>query len=200
MDGRHGDERERFAREHVGSAPRSPRDYDEWRARAQRDATYPRRAQRAEGTERGYAGSPRGEMPQERSDFQPPRPFDASEHGPTADRADYTGRGPRGYVRSDARLLEVASELLEDAPDVDATEIALRVESGVVTLEGYVPTRAMKRRAEELIEVARGVRDVVNLVRVAVPHAPGSHDPNSDVRRSASPSSSRPSHRAESAS
>lgn len=76
------------------------------------------------------------------------------------------GRGPRGYTRSDERILEDVSERLSEDPVVDATDIDVRCESGRIVLEGRVPTRWMKHRAEDIADSIRGASDVENRLRV----------------------------------
>ena len=87
--------------------------------------------------------------------------------GSTAERGRHAGKGPRGYRRSDARVREDVCDRLERDGEVDASEIEVAVEEGVVTLDGEVPERSMKRRAETCVEDAPGVRDVQNRLRVA---------------------------------
>lgn len=77
------------------------------------------------------------------------------------------GRGPRGYVRGDARVQEDVCEELSQDPHVDASGITVEVRDGEVTLSGRVPDRAQKRHAELCVERVRGVKDVLNRVRVA---------------------------------
>ncbi len=81
----------------------------------------------------------------------------------------YSGRGPKNYVRSDARVEEDVHRALTEDPYVDATDIRLRVDDGEATLEGSVPNRAMKRRAQDAVEAVRGVRDVHNRLRIGPP-------------------------------
>jgi osmotically-inducible protein OsmY len=90
----------------------------------------------------------------------------ASESMGDRDRGRYSGRGPKGYQRSDARINEDVCDRLCDAGDIDASQIEVRVENGEVTLNGSVSDRAEKRRAEDLIEHVSGVRDVCNNLRV----------------------------------
>jgi osmotically-inducible protein OsmY len=78
----------------------------------------------------------------------------------------FTGRGPKGYTRSDDRIREDVSELLTRHGDIDATEIEVVVNSGEVTLNGSVDSRHAKRAAEEAIEDAPGVKHVQNNLRV----------------------------------
>jgi hypothetical protein len=85
---------------------------------------------------------------------------------PRAGTGPYAGRGPRGWRRADDRIFEDVCQRLTDDPDVDANGITVRVDDGEVTLEGTVPTRAMKRLAEDSIEDLPGVRDVQNRLRV----------------------------------
>lgn len=81
-------------------------------------------------------------------------------------QGSHRGRGPRGYARSDERILEDVSERLCDDPIVDATDIEVRCNQGCVVLEGKVPTRWMKHRAEDIADSASGVKDVDNRIRV----------------------------------
>ena len=78
----------------------------------------------------------------------------------------HRGRGPRDYVRPDARIADDIIGRLTDDERIDASEILVMVESGVVTLTGNVPERRMKHRAEDLVADASGVRDVENRIRV----------------------------------
>ena len=77
----------------------------------------------------------------------------------------YRGRGPRGYTRSDERLLETVCEQLTDDPRIDAGDIEVEVKQQVVTLRGSVPDRRTKYAVEELVENA-GARDIENQLRV----------------------------------
>jgi hypothetical protein len=55
---------------------------------------------------------------------------------------EFTGRGPRGYQRSDERIKEEVCERLTRHGQVDASDVEVRVEAGEVTVQGSVPTRA----------------------------------------------------------
>ena len=79
----------------------------------------------------------------------------------------HTGRGPKGYKRSDQQILEEACLRLERAGEIDATEIEVTAEDGVIRLRGTVPDRATKRCAEECVESVYGARDVMNELRVS---------------------------------
>lgn len=84
----------------------------------------------------------------------------------SSERGPHAGRGPRGYRRSDERIRDDVNERLEDDPWIDASDIDVRSEDGVVTLEGKVDSRDAKRRAEEVAASGRGVHDVMNRLRV----------------------------------
>jgi osmotically-inducible protein OsmY len=92
--------------------------------------------------------------------------FSFEEHGPAEGESNFTGKGPKGYRRSDQRIQEDACERLYLAGDVDATDIQVSVSEGLVTLEGAVNSRYQKRAAEEMIEELAGVRDVHNHLAV----------------------------------
>lgn len=78
----------------------------------------------------------------------------------------YSGRGPKGYQRSDEQIVEEVSRRLERDGQIDASEIEVSCNDGVVTLQGKVAERHMKRCAEECIEDVYGVKDVMNHVQV----------------------------------
>ncbi len=84
-------------------------------------------------------------------------------------RGGHSGRGPKGYVRTDERIREDVCDRLSWNDEVDATDITVRVEQGEVTLEGSVETRHMKRLAADLAEDISGVADVHNTIRVKKP-------------------------------
>jgi hypothetical protein len=93
----------------------------------------------------------------------------------------FAGRGPKGYQRSDERIREEACERLTDDDRVDASEIDVQVDGGIVILTGIVDDRRQKRAAEDAVEDIPGVHDVHNQLRVAragadgrsVDHQPG---------------------------
>jgi hypothetical protein len=78
----------------------------------------------------------------------------------------FTGRGPRGYQRSDERIREDVCDRLCDDAWVDASDIDVAVRNGEVTLTGHVRERADKRRVEDVIENVSGVREVHNNLHV----------------------------------
>ncbi|MCU1234759.1 MAG: transport-associated protein [Candidatus Solibacter sp.] len=80
-------------------------------------------------------------------------------------QGQHTGKGPKGYSRSDDRIREDVCECLTRHGHVDATEIEVRVKDGEVTLTGMVNRREEKRIAEDAVENVPGVRDVHNQLR-----------------------------------
>ena len=81
-------------------------------------------------------------------------------------RGQFTGRGPKGYQRSDERITEDINEALTQHPELDASEIEVKVQNGQVTLNGMVSERHYKRIAEDGAERCSGVHDVRNEIRV----------------------------------
>lgn len=81
-------------------------------------------------------------------------------------RGRFTGKGPKGYSRSDDRIKEDVSDRLEQHGDIDASNIEVRVQQGEVTLEGTVEDRQTKRMAEDLVEECSGVKEVHNHLRI----------------------------------
>jgi len=90
-------------------------------------------------------------------------------HGPQSQRGPFTGRGPKGYRRSDERIREDVCERLSDNDEVDASEIEVQVKDRKVTLTGSVQNRRMKHIAEDLAEAVSGVDDVDNRITVTKP-------------------------------
>ena len=86
----------------------------------------------------------------------------SAESGSSTATGGFRGLGPRGYQRSSERIREDICEWLTDDDEIDASDIEVDVERGIVTLRGSVSDRAQKRRAEDTAERARGVRDVRN--------------------------------------
>jgi len=80
-------------------------------------------------------------------------------------RGEHRGKGPKGYKRSDHRILEDVCDRLSDDDELDASQITVTVKDGEVTLEGTVTDRSAKSRAEDLAESVGGVRDVDNKLR-----------------------------------
>lgn len=78
----------------------------------------------------------------------------------------FKGKGPKNYVRADANIFEDACLALTDHPDIDATNVEVRVAEGRVELKGSVPTTDMKRLAEEEVQFLKGVRSVSNELQI----------------------------------
>lgn len=81
-------------------------------------------------------------------------------------RQNYSGMGPKNYKRSDERINEDLCERLTQDRDIDASELEVRIAEGTATLEGTVPQRWMKHRAEDIADGCAGVRNVENRVKV----------------------------------
>lgn len=76
-------------------------------------------------------------------------------------------RMPKGYRRSDERIFEEVCEVLSDHGDIDASDIEVTVDDGDVILRGTARSRWARYYAEDLAAGVRGVRDVVNELRIA---------------------------------
>lgn len=78
----------------------------------------------------------------------------------------YLPRPPRSYRRPDDRVLDDVQQRIAMS-GVDADEVEVEVNEGVVTLSGRVPRRFDKRVIEDLAEQVFGVREVQNHLRLA---------------------------------
>jgi len=108
-------------------------------------------------------------------------------YGTYMDRAQqsqgrFTGRGPKGWRRSDERIREDVNERLTMHPDIDATDIDVQVRECEVTLTGLVDDRHAKRLAEEVVENISGVKEVNNQIRVRRTDDRGRDQGNRDQR------------------
>ncbi len=77
-----------------------------------------------------------------------------------------SGRGPKGYKRSDERIREDVCDRLGSSWTFDASEIEVKVKDGEVTLDGTVNSRQDKRRAEDFVDNVSGVKHVQNNLRI----------------------------------
>jgi HSP20 family molecular chaperone IbpA len=82
------------------------------------------------------------------------------------DFQSHVGKGPKGWQRSDERIREEVSEVLARHPEVDASDVEVKVQNCEVTLTGTVTDREAKRIAEDVVERVFGVKDVQNQIKV----------------------------------
>jgi osmotically-inducible protein OsmY len=93
--------------------------------------------------------------------------FETRKPGGRGSEVSHVGKGPRGWRRSDERILEDVCDLMMLDPDLDASDIEVLVSNGEVILEGSVESRWAKRLAEDIAFSVSGVRDVQNRLRVS---------------------------------
>ena len=91
-------------------------------------------------------------------------------HGSNHRERGYTGLGPKGYKRSDDKIYEEVCEELLKSPLIDASDIVVHVEDGVVYLSGKVSDRRIKKMTENLVEEVSGVQDVRNSLVILKHH------------------------------
>jgi hypothetical protein len=137
-------------------------DEDVYRPRPRRGIGWARRRDINDRYSQAAAPSGHG-----RFDFRPADRYDEelTEFAERHPAERHAGRGPRGYRRSDQRILEDVCDALTDAGDVDASQIDVNVTEGIVTLSGQVDHRRTKRRAEDIAARISGVNDVQNELR-----------------------------------
>jgi hypothetical protein len=85
---------------------------------------------------------------------------------PDEPRGPHYGKGPKGYKRSDDRTREDVCDAIAHQGFIDASDVEVKVEDGIVTLGGTVAHRDDKRRLEHLAEQCRGVHEVHNGLRL----------------------------------
>lgn len=91
-----------------------------------------------------------------------------------------TGRGPKGYKRSDERIREDICDRLAAHGEVDAGEVDVQVSEGEVTLTGTVTHKNDKRLIEQIAEFVQGVQEVHNQLRMQRSSSQRTSDSSSD--------------------
>lgn len=81
-------------------------------------------------------------------------------HGP------HSGKGPKGYSRTDEKIKDEICERLYHDSFVDASDVEINVENGEVILTGTIENRDTKRRIEGIVESTPGVKDVENRLKI----------------------------------
>jgi osmotically-inducible protein OsmY len=80
-------------------------------------------------------------------------------------------------MRSDDDIKRDVEEELRYDPDLDATDIAVSVKDGVVTLIGFVKSYSEKWQAEQAAKRVAGVAAVANDIEVRLPDSDARPDP-----------------------
>jgi len=96
----------------------------------------------------------------------------------------FRGLGPRGYVRSSARIYEDICDRLTDNPFVDATDIDVAVTEIEVTLRGTVDSVEAARQAEAIAQETVGVTRVRNELTLRAPRRSDELTPGDRINRS----------------
>lgn len=98
--------------------------------------------------------------------YEAPRPYPYAGIASEQRRGRFFGRGPKDYRRSDERIREEICDRLTTHPDIDASDMEVRVANGIVTLSGTAEDRHEKRLAEYIAEDSLGIDDVDNRLKV----------------------------------
>ena len=86
-------------------------------------------------------------------------------------------------MRTDSEIQRDVENELEWDPDIDETNIAVKVNDGVVALTGFVPSYSDKYAAERIAKRILGVKAVANDLEVKL--ETGSERPDPDIARDA---------------
>lgn len=99
-----------------------------------------------------------------------------SGNGPGGVSGGYAGDGysdgpwrPVPDTWHDDQIASVIRDRMAEAHDLDARQVEVDVEAGVVDLQGEIATRAMRRAVGELAKHVAGVRGVHNELHVTTP-------------------------------
>ena len=102
----------------------------------------------------------------ERDDDLFSREYNRSRFADSSFSEGYVGKGPKGYRRSDKRIYEDVCDALFKNPTVDASNIKVKVDGGLITLSGMVNDRDDKKEAEHCLEHILGVIDIQNDLKI----------------------------------
>src|SRR3984957_12932576 len=86
-------------------------------------------------------------------------------------------------MRLDSDIKRDVEDELRSDPDIDASDIAIAVNDGVVTLAGFVRSPRQRRKAEQDAKRVAGVLGVANNIQVRLPIIHRRPDP--DIARDA---------------
>jgi hypothetical protein len=90
---------------------------------------------------------------------------------PAQSEVNYRGVGPRGYVRSPARIYEDICDRLTYDSLIDASDIEVAISGVEVTLSGSVDSAMAVRQAEAIARDVAGVKQVRNALSVQAKQA-----------------------------
>src|SRR6267143_3371991 len=93
------------------------------------------------------------------------------------DHSDMNPRATEGNMRADSDIKRDVEEELKWEPNADATDIAVAVKNGVVTLTGFVRSYSHKLAAERATKSVAGVVGLANDIEVRLPGADARPDP-----------------------
>jgi osmotically-inducible protein OsmY len=79
-------------------------------------------------------------------------------------------------IMNDLSLRQTILDELEFQPDIDAANIGVAVDKGVVTLSGHVRTYAQKIAAEQAVKRIKGVRALAEEIQVRLAPGEGTAD------------------------
>src|SRR5256885_4275928 len=103
------------------------------------------------------------------------RPWGCARARSLISKSDGTRRG--GVMRSDNDIKRDVEDELRWDPDLDATDIAVTVKSGIVTLAGFTRSYSDKLEAEAAAKREAGVLGVANDIEVRLPALDQRPDP-----------------------
>ncbi|WP_055046735.1 BON domain-containing protein [Devosia sp. A16] len=77
---------------------------------------------------------------------------------------------------NDSSIRQNILDELEFEPSIDANDIGVAVEDGIVTLSGHVPNYSQKQAAERVVARVKGVRGIAEEIEVRYPGGSGVAD------------------------
>lgn len=152
--------------------------FGDWYAGEDSHQGHSNRQHRGESEDRAYGGSASHKPGEGDGGSHHHQPRHGGES--RAVRGPHAGRGPKGYSRSDERIKEDVCERLMHDDQIDASEISVTVQDGVVHLSGSVEERWMKHQAEDIADSCTSVQDVRNELRVRHRQGTGSTQASND--------------------
>lgn len=81
-------------------------------------------------------------------------------------RGRFSGKGPKGYSRTDEQLKEEICRKLYEHPEIDASDVTVEVKGGELMLTGTIDSRHARDLIEDEADRVMGIKEVNNQIRI----------------------------------
>lgn len=78
----------------------------------------------------------------------------------------HSQRGPEGYRRSDERIREIITDMIQTDPAIDSRDLDIKVHEGRVRLTGYIPDADAEKRISAVIQRVPGIKEIESELKI----------------------------------